>query len=103
MGIYTNTYICFGKIYDINNAQIASSQLIQSLDPIIEQNEWNRGYVYKNELITCLEKSKDNKVVSFVEKIKQNLYEADLFLQESMVTTLDIDTMVSNKYIKIVM
>jgi hypothetical protein len=45
MGFYTNTYICFGNIYDINNAKIISSQLIQSIDSVIKQHEWKREYI----------------------------------------------------------
>jgi hypothetical protein len=45
MGFYTNTYICFGNIYDINNAKIISSQLIKSIDSVIKQHEWKREYI----------------------------------------------------------
>jgi hypothetical protein len=58
--------------------------------------------IYKNEIITCLEKSKDKKIISFIEKIKKDLYEDDLFLQEITINTLDIDTVILTKYIKII-
>lgn len=51
MGLYWNTYLCSGKFVCINDATIYKQILLASMDQIIEEEEWEKKVVDKNELL----------------------------------------------------
>ncbi len=108
MGIYWLTYLCSGTFTDKNTATIAKKVKLASCDPIIEQHEWEQGFVDLEELrkfvitrnnipMTCCG---THKSTCNDEKIQLVPMEwTDLFLEEQCATTLDIDAPPSSKYI----
>ena len=100
MGIYTATFVCFGKFIDIYNADIEYSEKIANLDAIIEKHEWNLKYVKKESLIRCL--SQHEQFKSLVDKLILNSNGNDLFLQEVTVSTLDTNYQEISKYIVLI-
>jgi len=84
MGFYWQTLLCSGKFTDEKNAEIKDKFVVGGIDPIIESHEWARGWVDKAEFENFLKK--------FQGKIKlmESQNEEDLFLAESVCTTLEI-------------
>jgi len=88
MGFYWTTYLCAGTFSDKDNVVITKKIKIAYMDPIIEDKEWTRGYVEKSELVRVL------KNIELVESDTD-----DLFLEESLGTSCDMDSAPSCKYI----
>lgn len=80
MGVYYDTYLCVGKF---DNKTILVKYKVASLDQIIEDNEWERGFVYLTEVKRFFDDKYD-----FEEDNDQ-----DLYFQEITSTTYGPNTM----------
>lgn len=94
MGLYWNTYLCNGKLIDETYAEVHEKRQIASLGPIIEDNEWGRGYCDLDDL----KKYCSDKSISVIITEDQNV---DLFLMEELWCTLDMYAKPSKKYLMV--
>lgn len=101
--ILTFTYVCFGKIIDLHNANVNEKVLIIESNTIIEKKEWEQEYFEKKDLILFLEKNKSKYKLfeELIEKIKSKPDNIDLFLQEDITDEDEYECAQYTKYIKV--
>lgn len=82
MGIYYNTYLCYG---DFKEKIYTKKTLLQSMDSIIENHEWEQGYVDLKDVekLTTIEAHDDQ----------------NLFLLQVCTSTYDFPIIEDKKYI----
>jgi hypothetical protein len=90
MGLYSSTFLCFGKFNGTNDVVVADKIQVASIDGIIESKEWRAGTVDITEVEKRLETWQIN--------LEQD-DDADLFLEESTTCTMDFPWSSTSRFI----
>ena len=106
MEIYYTTYLCIGTFIDKHNISIARKIKIAINYPIIDADEWDRGFIKKDELEKYLmEKCDKDKMCELCFIIPENIQliqtdGRDLFIEESYdIYTNDVYKETFSEYI----
>lgn len=87
MGLFWATFICNGTYFDKNNATVKNRVQVPSIDPVVEDREWEAGAVSRAELeklgLCALENAEPGN---------------DVFMSETICCTLDPSDKTPPKY-----
>ena len=93
MGIYYITFLCTGTFTNSKDVTINNKTIIASCN-IVENHEWMRGYVDKNELQQYVNNHSCELIGENYKHIENNINitecdNCDVFIEEEMYTTYD--------------
>jgi hypothetical protein len=95
MGLYYGYYLCYGT-FDTENEATVQEQI--EVDVSIDQAEWRAGIVPLAEIEERAPRW-NIRIVPAPKDIQDDTVDVDLFMKESMASTLDVPPSTSHRYI----